>query len=255
MRSDTTIPRLARRARLLLPSLPDLSRRDGELEVMERADLPREDLDEALVELRRMNRLFGGVRMSAHAVGEEMSRAQSSQGPFTMLDVGCGDGEIGRQVARLAASRGHAFSSLGVDLTEASIDLARRLTPPGWPLRFERVDLFDMDESQRFDVVHTSLVMHHLSEREGALALKKMLRLARRCVIINDLHRSSIAWLGAWLGSRLVTRSHVVHADAPHSVRRAFVREELEALAERSGASRHALRWEFPFRWLMRLEP
>ena len=239
------------RAARLWRARPDFSVRDQRLEMMEDPDLPRSDLDDALRELRRMNRVFGGVHMSRQAI----ARAVGGRTSFTMLDVGCGDGEIPRDVAKWAAAKGKGFDALGVDLTQASIDLARELTSPQWSIRYSKTDLFDLPEDQKWDIVHTSLVMHHLTEAQTDAAIAKMLRLARVAVIINDLHRAPVAWLGAALGARAVTRCHVVHADAPHSVARAFVREDLEAMARRSDASASELSWRFPYRWMLRLTP
>lgn len=232
-------------------ALPDLTRRDERLELMEDPDLPRADLDDALRELRKMNRAFGGIQISTSAIAQAIGHLPE----FTMLDVGSGDGEIPRQVARWATEHHKGFEALGIDLTPASIELAQGLTPDTLPIHFALEDLFDLSEDNQWDVVHTSLVLHHLTDDEASEALAKMVRLARVAVIVNDLHRSRISWIGAKLGARLVTRCHVVHADAPHSVARAFRRHELLALARRSGASDITLRWRFPYRWLLRLTP
>ena len=245
--------------RLVSPSLgtlrrlipPPMAQRDTTQEVMEDPALPRADLDHALQELRRMNRLFGGIRMSTREIRETVE----GQSAFSLLDVGCGDGEIPRQMALWARAQGVGFEGLGIDLTPASVELARALTPKTLPLAFKEVNLFDLEDSKGWDVVHTSLVMHHLGDDEIVRALRKMLRLCRLAVVVNDLHRSPLAWAGAKLGARLVTDSHVVRADAPHSVRRAFARGELEALAKKAGATKIKIAWKFPFRWILRLEP
>ena len=78
------------------------------------------------------------------------------------------------------------------------------------------------DPDGSFDIVHSSMVLHHLEPEEAVVFLREMARVARRGVIVNDLVRSRLGWLGAWLISHLLTRSRYTRHDAPLSVRRAY---------------------------------
>ncbi|MEM1349505.1 MAG: methyltransferase domain-containing protein [Myxococcota bacterium] len=227
--------------------VPNMSRRDSSLELMEDPNLPPGDLVEALRQIRTLNHAFGGVHQSVRAIAALTERADQ----FTLLDVGCGDGEIPRRTHQWAKSKGITCSGLGVDLTSESIELARALTSPDAPLTFSQADLFDLGDEDTFDIVHTSLMLHHLNDEEAERALRKMLRLAKSAVVVNDLHRAWLCWAGAAIGARALTSSYVVQADAPHSVLRAFKRRELEALAQASGAREWSITWTFPFRWIM----
>jgi len=60
-------------------------------------------------------------------------------------------------------------------------------------------------------------------------------RVARRGIVINDLRRNRLAWLGAWLLSRLVTGNRYTRHDAPLSVRRAYTLAELTSLMAAAG--------------------
>ena len=63
--------------------------------------------------------------------------------------------------------------------------------------------------------------------------LREMGRVARLGVVINDLDRSRIGWLGAWLIGHLLTRNRLTRHDAPLSVRRAYRPTEVVAIAAR----------------------
>ena len=58
----------------------------------------------------------------------------------------------------------------------------------------------------------------------------------------------------AWLGTRLLTRSPVVHVDSLRSVRAAFTRDEAAALATRAGLTSWRLTMHWPCRWRLVVE-
>ena len=70
------------------------------------------------------------------------------------------------------------------------------------------------------DVVHTSLVVHHLEPDDAARLLAEMTRVARLGVVVNDLVRGRLAYLGAWLLAHLTTTNAYTRHDAPMSVQR-----------------------------------
>jgi hypothetical protein len=74
---------------------------------------------------------------------------------------------------------------------------------------------------------------------------------AGNLVLVNDLSRGWRGWLAAYLGSRIITRSHVVHVDAPRSVEGAFTPEEAIDVARRAGWDGARVKRKFPFRYLL----
>jgi hypothetical protein len=74
---------------------------------------------------------------------------------------------------------------------------------------------------------------------------------AARAVGVTDLERSRAGLALAWLGSRVLSRSYVVHHDAPASVRAAFTRAEIAALAREAGLEGATVRRAWPERWTL----
>jgi SAM-dependent methyltransferase len=110
-------------------------------------------------------------------------------------------------------------------------------TTPGLTLRIgDGRSLPFADES--FDIVHASLVIHHLPPDDVVALLAEMRRVARLGVVVNDLLRGRLGHTGAWLLTRLATGNAYTRHDAPLSVRRAYTLPELEALL--AGAGLHA---------------
>lgn len=100
-----------------------------------------------------------------------------------------------------------------------------------------------------YDVYLSSLFLHHLDEGQAAGLLRRMAR--GRALLVHDLDRSRLGLLAAQVGTRFLTRSAVVHADGPQSVRNAYTAAEARSLAARAGLAGATVRRRWPFRWLL----
>ena len=189
-----------------------------------------------LRDLRRANRLLGGVALSDWGVRLLLDGFRDVQ---TVLDVGTGGADI--PLALLAAARRDS-RELRVHATDSRAEIldAARAARPG----IDRVDglLLELVDGTRlpypddsFDVVHTSLVVHHLEPDDAVVFLRELGRVARRGVVVNDLQRGRLAWVGAWLMGHLLTSNRFTRHDAPLSVRRAYTLAEMRALLDRAG--------------------
>ena len=81
--------------------------------------------------------------------------------------------------------------------------------------------------------------------------IRKMADATQQLVLISDLRRT---WLGlglAWAGSRLLTRSPIVHTDAVRSVAAAFVECEIATLTAQNGMDGCVITQQWPQRWLL----
>jgi len=74
-------------------------------------------------------------------------------------------------------------------------------------------------------------------------------------VLLCDLRRDRIGLGLAWVFSRLLTRSNVVHVDAIKSVRAAWTPEEMRDLATRAGLDNASISCCFPRRMMLSWEP
>ena len=85
-----------------------------------------------------------------------------------------------------------------------------------------------------FDLVYSSLFLHHLSDDEAAAFLKR-LGGAGRAVLVQDLLRTRLGYLLALVAGRVLTRSPVVKEDGPRSVKAAFSLDEVRDLTSKLG--------------------
>ena len=119
-------------------------------------------------------------------------------------------------------------------------------------MRFFQADVFAEPLSESYDAVISSLFLHHLEEARAVELLRHMAQSARSCVLINDLERSTLGYWLAYVGTRLLSRSEVVHVDGPRSVEGAFTVAEARQLAEQAGLSGATVRKRWPCRYLLR---
>jgi ubiquinone/menaquinone biosynthesis C-methylase UbiE len=189
-----------------------------------------------LRDLRRFNRLFGGTRLSRHALRALVGDRTE---PVTLLDVGTGGADIPAALVTGPRRDGPRLEVTAIDnraevLAAAIAGRADLASLKG--LRLALGDgraLHDPDASQ--DIVHASLVLHHLEPDEAVRFLREMGRVAAVGVIVNDLARSRRAWLGAWLVGHVLTGNRLTRHDAPLSVRRAYTPGEMGSLMTEAG--------------------
>ena len=185
-----------------------------------------------LRDLARINRLTGGTRLSERAVAA-LGRAT------TLLDVGTGGADIPMTLIARARAGGRDLAVTATD-SRAEVLAAARLARPSVD-RVAGLELAVADgralpyPDASFDVAHASLVLHHLEPDEAVAFLRELRRVARRGIVVNDLVRGSLAWIGGWLLVHAIARSRYTRHDGPLSVRRAYSRTELLALLSVAG--------------------
>ena len=189
-----------------------------------------------LRDLRRINRLLGGTRLSQRAI---QALIDGRPGPTRLLDVGTGGADIPEALLGLSARDGSRLTVTAVDSRPEVLAAAVGLRPglaADHRLRLAVGDGRSIDAADRsFEVVHASMVLHHLEPGDALRMLREMRRVAIVGVVVNDLDRSRLAWLGAWLIGHLMTGNRLTRRDAPLSVRRAYTLAETRGLLVAAG--------------------
>jgi SAM-dependent methyltransferase len=188
-----------------------------------------------LRDLARVNRWLGGVRLSSRMI-DEMAPGTAA---IDVLDVGTGGADIPLALIEQGRTRGRRVMVTGIDLRPEVLAAAavvdRRITATG-ELTLHVGDGRSLSYPDgAFDIVHTSLVLHHLEPAVARSMLAEMARVARVGVVVNDLVRTRRSWLGAWLLGHLATANRFTRHDAPVSVRRAYTVAELTGLLAAAG--------------------
>jgi ubiquinone/menaquinone biosynthesis C-methylase UbiE len=213
-----------------------MRRLTGSPELLDGSELDPVTLAGNLRDLRRVNRLLGGVALSSAALDVLAGQAQE---PVRLVDVGTGGADIPLALMAAWRRRGRRLCVTGVEDRRAILDAALAARPAVGRVRDLALVIADgrvlpfPDGS--FDVAHASLVLHHLEPPDAVTLLAEMGRVARRGVIVNDVLRSPLAWLAAVALSHLATMNRYTRNDAPLSVRRAYQPDEARELLAHAG--------------------
>ena len=233
-----------------------IARRRREPELMDAPDLDPAVHTAALAGLRRINWLTRSAAILWPAIARAAAAIRPT--PLRVLDLACGSGDNAVAIARLARRRGVAVEVHGCDMSPVAVAEARR---NGEQQGLDTTQFFSCDVLQDplptgYHVVTCSLFLHHLDRERAVDLIRRMAAASGRTVLVSDLRRT---WLGlglAWLGSRLLTRSPIVHTDAVLSVAGAFVEsdvEEIIAACELQDVTAKITR-SWPQRWLLEVD-
>lgn len=169
---------------------------------------------------------------------------------LSVLDVACGAGDVAIAVARRARREGMNLVVEACDISPTAVAYAKdRARRAGAEVLFFQHDVLNTPLGRVYDVVACSLFLHQMDDPQAVQLLQTLNLAARSLVIVSDLNRSRLGLVLAWLGTRLMSRSPVVHVDSLRSVRAAFTRAEAATLANRAGLSSFGLTSHWPCRW------
>ncbi len=230
--------------------LANLRERRLQPEIMDRPDLEPGRHQHALRGLERINRLSGSARSYWRPLAQ-LALAHPNR-PLRVLDLACGGGDVLCALARRARRTGLPLTLSGCDLSSTALDHARqKARAQQTAIEFFLLDALTQALPTDYDVLLNSLFLHHLTEDQALAFLAALGRAARKMVLLNDLVRGRRGWLLAWLGTRLLTRSEVVHHDGLRSVEGAFTLAELREMAERGGLPGATVTPRWPCRMLL----
>jgi len=214
---------------------------------MDAPDLAAAPHRNALRGLAAVNRASFAARSMLRAV-----LRLSPRGPIRVLDVACGGGDLTLALGAIARRQGRSFVVDGFDRSAIAVAHAREAARRrGAPTRFFRADALLSPLPGGYDVVVTALFLHHLAPTEVVALLGRMADAARIGIVVSDLERTVPGYLAAWAGTRLLTRSPIVHVDGPRSVRAAFRVGELRLLARSARLRGIRIRRTWPFRMVL----
>ncbi|MCC6391060.1 MAG: methyltransferase domain-containing protein [Bryobacterales bacterium] len=191
-----------------------------------------EEAEGNLEDLRRINRRLGGYLIFRRLMRQWYTPADA----FTILDVGAASGDMGRALRE-------TFPRAAIVSLDQNARNLRGASPPklladAFHLPFGRAS---------FDVVFSSLFLHHFEDDAVVELLRGMDAAARKAVVAVDLERHPLAkaflpatrWLFGW--------HEITLHDGPVSVAAGFRRAELALLAQRAGLRRARVRLHPPW--------
>jgi len=227
-----------------------LRQRHLQPEEMDRPDIAEHDFTGSLHALERINWLSGSAGILWRGI-RELAREYPDR-PLSLLDVASGAGDLPIRLWHKSRRAGIPLDIHGCDRSAHAVRFAtQRAQAANADVRFLQVDALNDPLPGEYDIVTSSLFLHHLDEGQAVELLRRMGRAARRLVLVNDLNRCRLGFVFAWVGTRVLTRSRVAHVDGPRSVEGAFTPREALELAYRAGLEGATVARRWPCRFLL----
>lgn len=221
-------------------------RAERAVEEMDRPDCDPRRLERTYAQFALVNRAVSGWRSIYRTY---LRPALSASSVTTVLDIGCGGGDVAIMLARWAAHDGRRLEVLAIDPDDRAYRFAAgRPRIQGVAFRQASTRVL-VDEGRTFDVVISNHVIHHLTPPQFQLFLNDSALLCHGIALHNDIRRSTAAYAlfaaGSW-----PLRGSYIRVDGLTSIRRSYTTEELIAAAPPGWqVRRHS-----PFRNLLTLD-
>ncbi len=216
-------------------------KRSYQKELMDDFTIDDERIDNALKELKIINKYLGGNLVTKKGFKKILTEIPTKN-LIKVLDAGGGASDI-------------LLSLEEINLKIFSVDLNKRITKyvkrNSSEIEVVCADVLALPYKQKqFDVVHLSLFLHHFSEKEIKEILSRLSGIAKYGIVINDLQRSIFAFLGIKILTSLLSKNEFVKYDGPLSVRKGFKKAELVKILNELKFN-YEIRYKWAFRWLV----
>ncbi|MBD7996544.1 methyltransferase domain-containing protein [Arthrobacter sp. Sa2CUA1] len=221
---------------------PDLSRRAVDaVEEMDRPDCDPVRLERTYAQFPVINAVVSGWRRNYRRF---VRPALSTQGGGTVLDIGSGGGDLARALARWAHRDGLTVAVTGIDPDPRAHTYAEsQPAVPGLTFRAAFSSQL-VAEGQRFDVVLSNHVLHHLDTQAFDGLLADSQALARALVLHSDIERSPWAYGLFSAGTLPFFHGSFIRADGLTSIRRSYTSAELAAAVPAGWEVRRQRPWQ-----------
>jgi ubiquinone/menaquinone biosynthesis C-methylase UbiE len=224
--------------------------RSDELEHLDKGDYTPEEYEGCIVELQLVNEYLGDARALSRSLFPQIERAGLRS--FSVLDVGAGSGELLRVAAEWANRTARRARLVGLELNARSALAILKESKEYPSISAVRGDALRLPFKDReFDYAICSLFTHHFADEGVVRVLSELKRVARRGMIVIDLHRHPLAYFLYTTVGQLVLHNRLIREDGALSILRSFSPAELRRLGERAGLSHISVRRRFPFRLVL----
>lgn len=203
-------------------------------ETMDDLSLAKDELAQVHVGLNRLNY----ISCTAFFLTREISKIikNRKQNSLTLLDLGCGGGDVLCKIVNNLKRQGLIVQAIGIDLNPHSIEEANKNAKlKKVPVEFLVADVVTALKYLTYDIVCSSLFLHHLSENTIVEIFSIIKERALIGLVMSDLERSKMGYIMTYAATRLLSRSTIVHQDGLKSVQAAFTKSEFLNLSKLAG--------------------
>lgn len=223
--------------------------RTNEPEIMDDFDMKGEVLRDALDKIAKINQLLGGNKLTLEGVKTILKQNPSNR-KVTIVDVGCGNGDMLRTLADYMENNGIMCALIGIDANQFTVDYAQKMSVHYPNISYRCEDIFDKSfEKLQYDIVLCTLTLHHFKDDEIIQLLSLFKTNAKQGIVINDLQRSSISYRLFQALCFVFRLNEMSREDGLVSILRGFKKPELEQFSKKLHFKNYTIQWKWAFRY------
>lgn len=227
----------------------DTSKRARESEIMDDFELKGPELEKTLSDLDNINKWLGGNKVTIQGI-ENLLKGRDREKVIKIIDVGCGNGSILREIARWGRSENYNFELLGIDANEHAIEIAERASAFYPEIKYRALNIFEKDfRDLRCDIIICTLTLHHFTDAEIQEITGNFYRQAKIGVVINDLHRSRQAYYLFRAFCKVFINNEIARKDGLTSILRGFKKEDIRKFAAEIPSEQQEIKWKWAYRY------
>ena len=232
----------------------DTTNRSTAAEIMDNFDMEGEVLRDALDKIASINKLLGGNNVTLQGV-KELIRDTDQTKRIRIVDVGCGNGDMLRTLADFAKRKKLNFELYGIDANAYTIAHAKTLSSHYANISYIVADIFDPETLKNpYDIILCTLTLHHFQDNELLKLMNEFKKAANLGIVINDLHRSKLAYTLFKAICFLFRLNDMSREDGLTSILRGFKKDDLIRYAKQLNMKQSTINWKWAFRyqWIIR---
>lgn len=234
----------------------DTSKRNSESEIMDDFELQGSALRKTLKDLENINKWLGGNKVTRNGLKKLLNNSEKSK-KLKIADIGCGNGAILRDLSGWAAQKGYNVEFTGIDANAHAIEIARELSAKYPDVNFLNLNIFsDEFRKMKFDIILCTLTLHHFKNAEILDLVKQFYLQSEKGVIINDLHRSRLAFILFQAFCAVFVNNEIARKDGLTSILKGFKKDDIQNFSEEIPATAQSIEWKWAFRyqWIIKKE-
>nr|WP_264522403.1 methyltransferase domain-containing protein [Flavobacterium sp. N1994] len=223
--------------------------RTKQSEIMDDFSMEGEMLREALDKIAKINQLLGGNQLTLQGV-KQLIKGIAISKEITIVDVGCGNGDMLRILADYGKENDLKFKLIGIDANNFTVNHARKLSSEYANISYRCEDIFGQSFQQfQYDIVLCTLTLHHFKDDEIVTLLKVFQQKAKLGIVINDLQRSAISYRLFQALCFVFRLNEMSREDGLVSILRGFKKKELVAFSKLLQFKKYTIQWKWAFRY------
>jgi len=218
-------------------------------ELMDDFQMEGEILRDALDKIASINQLLGGNKVTLNGI-KILIQSKPKDEPIRITDIGCGNGDMLRTLADYAEEKRLNFILKGIDANNFTIKHAENLSERYNNISYECRDIFDnLTEEQPCDIFICTLTLHHFKDEDIIRILEKFKQSAKMGIVINDLHRSALAYYLFKALCFVFGLNDMSREDGLVSILRGFKKADLIKYSRQLNLKFSDIKWKWAFRY------